>query len=78
MKIPGSIPKRDTTRGTIISCHDSHTESTRIDELVKITLIKERQVSDPGGTFEVEDRWVQKVRDQEIQSCWIVRALLAF
>ena len=51
--LPGSMPELDTARGPTISCHDVHTESARVDDLVKLALAKERQVSDPKGLFKL-------------------------
>ena len=64
-----SSPELDAIRGTPTS---SSTDvpllerRTRLDEMVTLALTKERQASDPAGTFGIEQAWLQKVLDNEI------------
>ena len=63
---PTSSPELDALRVTATCYNDVPLERTRIDEMVKLALAKERQASDPGGNFGIEQAWLQKVMDNEI------------
>ena len=63
---PKSSPELDAISGTETSYDDVPVERTRIDEMVKLALAKERQASDSGGKFGIEQAWLQKVLDNEI------------
>ena len=63
---PNSSPELDEIRDTVISYNDAPLERTSVDEMAQLALANERQASDPGGKFSVEQKWLQKVMDNEI------------